>query len=95
MRESGPFCREHRREKWKKEDEDRGGTDPFYTSVAWRNMRKLILSAHPLCVSCGALATTVDHIRPRRQGGADLDLNNLQSLCRACHDIKRAKEAHA
>ena len=34
----------------------------------------------------------VDHITPIRDGGAVLDGDNLQSLCRACHDAKTAED---
>jgi 5-methylcytosine-specific restriction endonuclease McrA len=37
-------------------------------------------------------ATIVDHIVPIRQGGARLDINNLQSLCHSCHTIKSNEE---
>ena len=34
----------------------------------------------------------VDHIIPLQQGGAEYDLSNLQSLTRACHFAKTARE---
>lgn len=40
---------------------------------------------------CSQLATDVDHIIARRKGGTD-DLQNLQSLCHACHSRKTARE---
>lgn len=30
----------------------------------------------------------VDHILPMKLGGAELDVNNLQTLCFICHDKK-------
>ncbi|MDD4570646.1 MAG: HNH endonuclease signature motif containing protein [Tepidanaerobacteraceae bacterium] len=38
-------------------------------------------------------ATVVDHIKPHK-GDVKLffDINNLQSLCKTCHDRKTAKE---
>jgi len=40
-----------------------------------------------------APATVVDHIEPHK-GDEELfyDINNLQSLCKSCHDRKTAKE---
>lgn len=38
-------------------------------------------------------ATVVDHIIEISDGGKADDINNLQSLCRACHNRKTAKEA--
>ena len=32
-------------------------------------------------------ANQVDHIVPRAKGGSD-DMDNLQSLCKPCHDAK-------
>ncbi|RKL63248.1 hypothetical protein DXT63_07535 [Thermoanaerobacteraceae bacterium SP2] len=29
---------------------------------------------------------------PIKEGGAALDINNLQSLCKCCHDSKTARE---
>jgi len=57
------------------------------------------LRLHPLCKHCGeqgrtTVAITPDHIIPLEMGGADDD-TNLQSLCKACHDIKSAGEAKA
>lgn len=37
-------------------------------------------------------AKQVDHITPRAQGGTD-DLDNLQSICRDCHNAKTGREA--
>lgn len=36
-------------------------------------------------------ADLVDHIRERSDGGEDYDFDNLQSLCRSCHE-KKTKE---
>lgn len=35
---------------------------------------------------------TMDHIRPRSRGGAKMDINNLQLLCRECHERKSVME---
>ena len=39
-------------------------------------------------------AQMVDHVRPINEGGAALDLENLQSLCHACHNRKSGRERH-
>jgi HNH endonuclease. len=36
----------------------------------------------------------VDHIQPIRLGGEVYDLDNLQTLCKSCHNRKSGKEAH-
>lgn len=60
------------------------------------------LAQNPLCVYCARLgiveaATVVDHIIPHR--GCKIlfnDKNNLQSLCKRCHDsVKQSEERRA
>lgn len=58
----------------------------------WERERLRHLSLNPLCVHCLKLkrieaATVVDHIKPHK-GDVKLfrDRNNLQSLCKHCHD---------
>ncbi len=46
------------------------------------------MAAEPLCKMCGHPADLVDHITPILDGGAVLDEENLQSLCRTCHTTK-------
>ncbi len=59
-------------------------TDPFYRSAAWRYLREARLRLdHGRCVHCQRPGVVVDHIVPRRAGGAD-DLANTRSLCRRC-----------
>jgi 5-methylcytosine-specific restriction protein A len=77
-------------EKWKEHD-------PFYDTPQWRATRKKQLQEHPLCKECIAenkttAATVADHIQARKDGGADFDPANLQSLCRSHHNRKSQKE---
>ena len=62
-------------------------------SALWPKVRRAVLAAAPRCAHCGALAVEVDHITPLADNGAELDPNNLQPLCRACHAQKTAREA--
>jgi len=58
-------------------------SDPYYQTAAWRKLRaqRLALDGHKCVVpGCGRRANTVDHIKRRRDGGADA-LTNLRSLC--------------
>ena len=69
----------------------------FYQSTPWRKLRALKLEQEPMCEEClkaGRLnpAQMVDHIVPINKGGASLDIENLQSLCNACHARKSAKD---
>ena len=57
-------------------------------------MRRAVLTEQPLCVLCldaGRLepAVEVDHRVPLSKGGDDTT-DNMQGLCKACHDIKTA-----
>lgn len=64
----------------------------MYNTNFWRVLRKAHLRKQPLCVLCKrrghvAAATVVHHIRAHK-GNWELfkDPNNLQSLCKRCHD---------
>lgn len=72
----------------------------FYHSKAWRDLRALKIEQSPLCEECQrkgitTLAQVVDHIKPINEGGAKLDMANLQSLCNPCHNRKSGQEAHS
>jgi len=64
--------------------------------MAWKRVREEILNESPLCRECAKLGRTcgaveVDHILPLSLGGTN-DRNNLQPICRECHERKTAKE---
>lgn len=61
----------------------------LYYSVKWRKLRERQLVENPLCIECGNVGLDVDHIIDHK-GNIDLfyDLNNLQTLCKACHSRK-------
>jgi 5-methylcytosine-specific restriction protein A len=65
----------------------------FYNSTAWRRLAAAQIKREPLCAEClksGRVqpAEIADHIKPIADGGARLDKDNLQSLCRGCHNKK-------
>ncbi len=70
----------------------------FYRSTPWRQLRARKLEMNPYCecpdcVGKKVKADMADHRVPITQGGAALDINNLQSMrSHPCHDRKRAKE---
>ena len=67
----------------------------LYKSHAWTWARHQQLERKPNCRICGEPATAVDHVIPISQGGAELDADNLQSLCRRHHNSKTTSEGHA
>ncbi len=95
----GKYCDSHRKivEKNYNMYERDKVSQKFYCSAEWKYARKMKLHRNPLCQECernGLLtkATMVDHIKPIKQGGSALDMNNLQSLCWSCHSRKSAQE---
>jgi len=64
----------------------------------WDRARKIIIQRDKgLCQPCLRLGRvtpfqSVDHITPKAKGGTD-DHDNLQAICKACHDAKTLAEA--
>ena len=68
----------------------------IYNTARWQKLRNYKKKRNPLCEEClrqGRLtpATLVDHIIPIEEGGPAFDLENLQSLCSACHNKKHSE----
>lgn len=65
----------------------------LYKTAKWRNTRKAVLAAKPLCAAegCGEIATDVDHIVPLPTG-EQFAMSNLQGLCRYHHGVKTRGE---
>ena len=69
----------------------------FYRSGVWKQWRKTYIArTHDTdCSMCGNTTqgsdTILDHIVGIRQGGAQLDEQNIQILCRSCNSKKRSK----
>jgi 5-methylcytosine-specific restriction enzyme A len=66
------------------------------TGHAWMAIRERMYKMNPLCVHCYAKGIytfweELDHIVPIHKGGSN-DQDNLQGLCKVCHDLKTAKE---
>ncbi len=78
---------------------DRGSARQRGYDARWQKVRDYHIRANPLCVKCEERGRTVvgkdvDHIIPF-DGLSDpkrLDGYNLQTLCRACHNAKTARQ---
>lgn len=73
--------------------------EPFYASAEWKATRAAMLAKGPaICAMAGDDCSgrmMLDHKVERKDGGADLDPNNLQWLCHRHHQIKTANEMTA
>ncbi len=68
----------------------RGNAGQRGYGAQWRRLCREMLQVEPYC-ECGERADTVDHIVPRLRGGRDHP-SNLETMCRACHSRKTAKQ---
>ena len=65
----------------------------IYSTARWQRVREYKKKRNPLCEECARQGritpmALVDHIVPIEEGGAVFDMENLQSLCAACHNKK-------
>lgn len=77
-------------------DRSRPDRHRLYSTSQWQKLREYKKHRSPLCEEClrhgvTTPAVLVDHIVPIDDGGAPFELDNLQSLCAACHNRKHAK----
>jgi 5-methylcytosine-specific restriction protein A len=96
--ERGDYCDACRKRAEQADVARRGSAADRGYGATWRKLRRMVLAGEPLCrdpyqVHEGrpVLATDVDHIKPRRDGGTD-DFGNLQPLCESCHSRKTLDE---
>lgn len=91
------YCHEHQQHAVM---DDRPSASERGYGHRWRKLRLMQLRMYPLCADPFGVhaerneiiaATDVDHIVPRSRGGQDV-LDNLQSLCHACHSKKTATQ---
>lgn len=83
--QQGAYCPEHQRARVHDPQQRK-----FYSSSRWTVLSKLIRQRDPICKVCGrAPSTSADH----KDGDITNNLpENLQGLCRDCHDEKSGKE---
>lgn len=81
---------------------DRDSYKHLYRSARWLRLRKIVLQeSGGICSMCGCGLTTgrvsprsavVHHVRPHKGDLALFhDLDNLQAVCRHCHDTAGAR----
>lgn len=97
-----PGCRSlvkgTRCEKHKARGKKNRSGDPFYSSKAWRQVRRERLRIEPTCRYCREMnrvreAGVVDHVLPRSdRPDLELEIDNTQSLCPPCHNRKTMGE---
>lgn len=89
---SGAFCSQHVHLKPPESKYTRESHLPYRAN--WRKRRMMFLRRNPLCKTCGAIAREVDHMIPITAGGSQSD-ENLQALCKTCHNRKTNAERKA
>jgi 5-methylcytosine-specific restriction protein A len=96
---NGGLCPQHQKKRHSYYDQTR--SDKAHTAVynksAWKTARKAALQRDlGWCVICKEKpAELVDHIIEIKDGGCAYCLDNLQSLCNSCHNIKTNEVAKA
>lgn len=91
------YCDKHKpiksNDNYKRPDRHR-----FYNSQKWRKLRKLYAQNHPLCERCWSkgIVKPVDIVHHKISIEDDyskrLDMDNLESLCIACHNTEHFSE---
>ena len=72
----------------------------IYATPRWRALRaKVLLAAGHRCERCRGegrriAAALVHHRKPIRKGGEPFAMENLEAICRRCHDIEHADATH-
>lgn len=72
----------------------------FHSSKYWRKLRETYINNNPVCVFCMQLGIIkageiVDHIKPvATHPELALEWDNLQTLCKRCHDSAKQRIEH-
>lgn len=82
------YCSEHWQPRSKKYPKK---TDPIY-SGHWQKVRAAYLRQYPICNRCEHSATIVHHIEEIENGGDPYNWDNLESLCRDCHEKEHVRK---
>ena len=71
--------------------------DKFYHSTQWKKLRRyIVLSRRGICERCGKPGSEVHHKIPLTinnviDSNISLNPDNLELLCKSCHDMERRK----
>lgn len=92
-----PSCFKEQNKQYTRYVRDTTNYDEVYNTTQWRLVRDLAFKRDKgVCAMCQAKgrytpAVIADHIIEIDDGGAKFELNNIQILCRSCHNIKTAE----
>ena len=88
----GAYCEKHKKQEHKRLDSYRGTPKERGYDTQWTKVRAMKLQQDPLCEFCESIgkvtpAVLVHHIKTiRDRPEIRLEMENLMSLCRSCHD---------
>lgn len=91
-----PKCSKHTHKTYDKHKRDKESAK-IYNSGKWRfYIRPKVLTRDAMkCAMCSRFEQSknliVDHIEELKDGGDPYDMNNLQTLCKPCHNSKTSK----
>ena len=91
------YCEEHADKINGRYEQERGTATARGYGTRWQKLRDRFAKKFPLCAEClrnGHVTPMKDvHHKIKHDGDVDLlyDWDNLESLCRACHNAKTAK----
>ena len=57
----------------------------------WTKFRAMYLRQHPVCNRCNRPASVPHHVVHLDNGGAKYDEDNLEPLCRECHEREHGR----
>lgn len=87
---SGAYCDKHTQDtnSYYNRQRRRHKENRFYASAEWKGVRQQALKRDCfVCAGCGGVADTVHHlVEVRVDWSKRLDIDNLQSVCRSCHN---------
>jgi len=95
------YCPEHEAERAARERERLGAgwgrpNASLYNTREWRALRAATIRAHPFCARCGIDSGLQVHHRtpPRGNDALFWSSDNLEVICKACHDRETFREIH-